>query len=94
MIFDFNGIKLIYPDDMPLEEAQEYCQDEIDCWAVECPSKVIASVEITLHDEEVEIHSEERSPITRVRRVTGYLSSANNFSDHKRAELRDRVKHC
>jgi anaerobic ribonucleoside-triphosphate reductase activating protein len=90
----YKDIKLTYPDDMPLQEAERYCQDEIDAWVSECPDKAIASVEIVLHDGEVEIHSLERSPIKRVRRVSGYLSTLDHFGDSKLAEERDRVKHC
>lgn len=34
-----------------------------------------------------------KSPIKRVRRITGYLSAVENFNDAKRAELNDRVNH-
>lgn len=29
----------------------------------------------------------------RIRRITGYLSSTDQWNDAKRAELKDRVKH-
>lgn len=34
-----------------------------------------------------------RSPIDRIRRITGYLSKDTNFNDAKLAELRNRKKH-
>lgn len=33
------------------------------------------------------------SPITRIRRITGYLSKVENFNDAKKAELRGRKMH-
>ena len=32
-------------------------------------------------------------PFERIRRLTGYLSTLDRFSDSKRAEEHDRVKH-
>ena len=32
-------------------------------------------------------------PFTRIRRITGYLSSVYSFNNAKKAELADRVKH-
>lgn len=32
-------------------------------------------------------------PFTRIRRITGYLSSVYSFNNAKKAELDDRVKH-
>jgi hypothetical protein len=47
-------------------------------------SKVeLARIEIKLVGGEVEIKSYERSPISRVRRVTGYLSKVSNFNEAK-----------
>jgi anaerobic ribonucleoside-triphosphate reductase len=34
-----------------------------------------------------------KSPITRLARITGYLSSINRWNDGKKAELADRVSH-
>lgn len=48
---------------------------------------------ITIDGEEVTIKSFEKSPIKRIRRITGYLSEVSNFNDAKRAELADRSIH-
>lgn len=59
----------------------------------EAEGKQLGELTLELAGEEIVIHSAPISNITRVRRITGYLSNQNNFNDAKRAELRDRVKH-
>lgn len=59
----------------------------------EAEGKQLGELTLELAGEEIVIHSAPVSNITRVRRITGYLSNQNNFNDAKRAELRDRVKH-
>ena len=88
MIKNIKNIKVVYPDAMTDREVNIYVDDAI------AASKVtLARIEIKLVGEEVEIKSYERSPITRIRRVTGYLSKVNNFNDSKQAELNARVRH-
>ena len=86
--FDIDDVKVVYPDDMEQGEAEAYAKDEI-----KASAKKLAKIEIKLVGDEVEVKSYERSPIRRVRRITGYLSDASNFNDSKRAELRDRRVH-
>lgn len=88
MIKNIKNINVEYPDVMADREVEIYVDDAI------ATSKVaLARIEIMLVGGEVEIKSFERSPITRIRRVTGYLSKVSNFNDSKRAELESRVKH-
>lgn len=50
-------------------------------------------MELGLDGEEIIVKATEKSPIRRVRRITGYLSSIDNFNDAKVAECRSRVTH-
>ena len=62
--------------------------------AYEARGKRLGELTLELAGDEIVIHSSPVSDITRVRRITGYLSNQNNFNDAKRGELRDRAKHC
>jgi hypothetical protein len=56
--------------------------------------KELGTVELTLDgSDEITVKSTEKSPIIRVRRITGYLSKIDNFNDGKKAELADRTTH-
>lgn len=80
-----------YPSTMTEAEATEYAEEEMTIWAGQ--GKTLDQVIIELEGDEVVIRALERSPIRRVRRITGYLSDAVNFNDAKRAELKARVTH-
>jgi hypothetical protein len=53
----------------------------------------LSSIDMKVDDNEIVVTAVEMSPITRVRRLTGYLSVLTNFNDAKAAEEHDRVKH-
>jgi anaerobic ribonucleoside-triphosphate reductase activating protein len=55
--------------------------------------KEIAKIVITDLGNEVEIKTYEKSPIRRIRRITGYLAPTDSWNSAKVAELRDRVIH-
>lgn len=76
---------------MPEKEAMLYVKEEIEQWKQK--GKAIDRIQLSLENDEVVIRAFEKSPIRRVRRITGYLSDATNFNDAKRAELADRVIH-
>jgi anaerobic ribonucleoside-triphosphate reductase len=82
------GITTIYPAEMTLEEATEYIKQELKIW-----KKPIDRAEIVVDGEYVEVRCKERSPIIRIRRITGYLSEITSFNDAKQAEEHDRYKH-
>ncbi|VBB08952.1 ribonucleoside-triphosphate reductase anaerobic [Lucifera butyrica] len=73
------------------EEARQYAEEEIERWQAE--GKRLNRVVLRLDGNEVIVKAFEKSPIMRVRRITGYLSNINNFNDAKKAELYDRYKH-
>lgn len=56
--------------------------------------KEIAEISLALDGSEVCVEVKEKSPIKRVRRITGYLSNLENFNEAKRAECEARVIHA
>lgn len=84
-------IKVKYDDAISNDELLIYMKQEKENWQQK--GKDLASIEVTLDGEEVVIKSYERSPIKRIRRITGYLSTADRFNDAKKAELAARVAH-
>lgn len=91
MIID--GITVTSPVDMTIEEAMLYVRDEVEHWRQHESGKQIGSIAISIDGDEIVISAKERSPIKRVRRITGYLSTEDRFNPAKQAELGDRVKH-
>lgn len=53
----------------------------------------LGRLSIDIEGDELVVYSSPKTNITRVRRITGYLSNANNFNDAKKAEMEDRVAH-
>lgn len=86
---DYEGIIVSYPCDMSEDEAKECVKDELRK-RVKYP---LMSVDINYHIDGDLIIRPRYDTITRVRRITGYLSTLPNFNDAKRAEARDRVAH-
>ena len=84
------GVNIEKPEDMENREAANLVIDEYG--DISAYSKIV--IQYDAEDEQyVTMQAFKRSPITRIRRVSGYLSSDKNFNDAKKAELRDRVKH-
>jgi len=88
MQFMVNGVRVTYTDDISDKEATVYANQEIAEWKKQ--HKQIDWMMIKADGDEVVIEAHERSPIRRIRRITGYLSEVSNFNDGKRAELGDR----
>lgn len=84
-------IEIIKPVEMSDKEANIYIEEEKNKW--KDLDKELAKIELSIDGDEVVITATERSPISRVRRITGYLSNMNNFNDAKAAELHNRVNH-
>lgn len=53
----------------------------------------IAKISLELAGNDILIEKTHKSPIQRVRRITGYLSNIENFNDAKKAECQDRFVH-
>ena len=86
-----NGIPVTADPALSSEEITVYVEAEAEQWKRK--NKEIARMELSLDGDEVIIKAVEKSPVRRVRRITGYLSSVDNFNDAKRAECADRVSH-
>lgn len=88
-----NSVIVDADDGISYEEAMHYVHEEQLLWRE--TGKVLGRIEVRLISDglDVEIKTYERSPIRRVRRITGYLSTVDRFNDAKRAELADRVAH-
>lgn len=86
-----NGVAVIADPALSNEEIATIVDSEKQEWAKR--GKALARVELSIDGEEVVIKAVEKSPVRRIRRITGYLSSVDNFNDAKRAECEDRKTH-
>lgn len=87
----FNQVAVAYDPALSTDEITAIVQEEVKLW--EDKSKELARVELTLDVENIIVKTMEKSPVRRVRRITGYLSNMENFNDAKQAELAQRYKH-
>lgn len=85
-------MKIIANPQLNQNEINQLVAHEVEEW--KSMNKEIAAIEISLIGDEVEIRTTEKSPIVRIRRITGYLSAVEKFNDAKKAELRDRYVHA
>jgi anaerobic ribonucleoside-triphosphate reductase activating protein len=86
-----NGVQVIADPRLSREEINHFIAEEQQLWRSR--NKRLGQVELSIDQEEVIVKATEKSPIRRVRRITGYLSSIDNFNDAKVAECSDRAKH-
>lgn len=84
-----SGVTVEYPEDMPQDEAEKYAEAELALWSAN--KKELGRINLEIDGSEVVVKTWEKSPIVRVRRITGYLSRIENFNDSKQAELSDRT---
>lgn len=88
---NIDGIMVSADPDLTKEEISEIVSSEVERWRQQ--RKALGSVELIVEGDNIVVKSFEKSPIKRVRRITGYLSSLANFNDAKRAEHNDRIEH-
>lgn len=86
-----NSVKITADPALTAEEVAAVVNEEIRQWQER--GKQLGAVSLTLEGDEIVIRATERSPIRRVRRITGYLSTLEQFNDAKRAECGDRIEH-
>lgn len=86
MIID--GIKVEAEAEITEEEIRAIVAEEIQIWKRK--GKNLGQVRLSIEGEEIVVKAAERSPIKRVRRITGYLSTEDRFNPAKQAELADR----
>ena len=86
-----NGVQVIADPRLSREEINQFIAEEQQLW--HSRNKRLGQIELSIEQEEVVVKATEKSPIRRVRRITGYLSSIDNFNDAKVAECTDRTTH-
>lgn len=87
-----NGIHIVADPSLTSEEITLLVAEEQDLWHDR--HKALAYMEIIRDGEELIINASEKSPIRRVRRITGYLSNIDNFNDAKKQECGRRFVHA
>ncbi len=85
------GVKVIADPVLTQEEIIQFVTEEKRLW--ESRNKMLGTLELGLDGEEIILTATEKSPIRRIRRITGYLSSIDNFNDAKVAECTERTRH-
>lgn len=88
---DYNGIPVMCPEGLTEDEFQTICADEVEIWKAK--QRAISSIDISVDGNELVVFTREKSPIKRLRRITGYLSDLTSFNDAKKAEEAQRYKH-
>jgi len=91
MVVQLQNVTISFPESMARSEAEHYAREEILHW--QNKNKKLGRVEMEMEGDDVVIKAFEKSPIRRIRRITGYLSEIVNFNDAKVEELQDRFKH-
>jgi anaerobic ribonucleoside-triphosphate reductase activating protein len=86
-----NEVAITAPDDMEIGEIEHYLKEELKIWGRS--GKKLGALEIIVEGKEVQLKSHEKSPIKRIRRITGYLSTIDSFNNAKQHELSDRKSH-
>lgn len=86
-----DGINVRAEKGVTEEEIHAVLAEEKQLW--EKTSKNLGEIFISVENDELVVKAFERSPIKRVRRITGYLSTVERFNDAKQSELFERVKH-
>lgn len=86
-----SGVHVIADPRLNQEEIAQLVLEEKRLW--QGKHKKLAQLELGIEQDEVIIKATEKSPIRRIRRITGYLSAIDNFNDAKVAECSDRTRH-
>lgn len=86
----YNDIEIFYSDELEENEVINYVKEELKLH----PQMRLQRVDVTIDKDGYSVFVKPYyNTVTRIRRITGYLSSLPNFNDAKRAEERDRVSH-
>lgn len=84
MVIEIDHVKVIFPPEISLQEAKSYLAG--------ISKTNLVELELALDGDYVVIKPRYNT-ISRIRRITGYLSEVNNFNHAKKSEEHDRVKH-
>lgn len=84
MVIEIDHVKVIFPPEISLQEAKAYLAGISKTNLVEL---------VLALDGDYVVIKPRYNTISRIRRITGYLSEVNNFNHAKKSEEHDRVKH-
>ena len=89
--FMLESVKIVILNtDITFQEAKRLAEIEIE--EAEFPLNRI-TINLDEDTQEYIVQAFKKSPITRIRRITGYLSDFNNFNEAKRQEADNRFAH-
>ncbi|QDR80221.1 anaerobic ribonucleoside-triphosphate reductase [Sporomusa termitida] len=83
-----DGVIVNYSDGISVGEVRQILAEEQALWLAK--GKTLGKLELVVDGDEIVVRAVERSPIKRIRRITGYLSTEDRFNSSKQAELADR----
>jgi hypothetical protein len=86
-----SSVKITADPALTDEEIAAVVGEEIRLWQER--GKQLGAVSLTMSGDEIVVEASEKSPIRRVRRITGYLSTLEQFNSAKRSECGDRIEH-
>lgn len=86
-----DNVRVIAQEGISDEEIKDILAEEKKRWSAK--GLVLGETRLEIDGDEIIVKSFERSPIKRVRRITGYLSTEEKFNDAKQAELKARIAH-
>ncbi|MDD4601718.1 hypothetical protein SDC9_06196 [bioreactor metagenome] len=86
-----DNVRVIAQQGITQEEIESVLAEEKKIWAEK--GRVLGEIQLDINGDEIVVKAYERSPIKRVRRITGYLSTEEKFNDAKQAELMARKVH-
>ena len=100
-VFEIDGIQVFHTRDIDKDEAVSEAEKTIDEWDAmndklqeeHKRKKVLLAIYLCIEGNEIVVSTNEKSPIKRVRRISGYLAPVDSFNDAKKAELAARVAH-
>lgn len=83
-----DGVIVNYSNGISEDEVRQILAEEQALWLAK--GKTLGKLELVVDGDEIVVRAIERSPIKRIRRITGYLSTEDRFNSSKQAELADR----
>lgn len=87
------NVQIIIGEGVTKYEADTQTLFELAEWNQRKKKLLKLEIFIDPNTQELVVKGTEKSPITRLRRITGYLSKIDNFNDAKQAEAKERQKH-
>jgi hypothetical protein len=93
MLIEVENIWLEYPDGMVEDEARQYIPIGKQIWTEDrkLPLSTMGGIVVTMISQTMDVLVNPQPHIKRVRRITGYLSTLDQFNDAKRGEAAART---